>query len=115
MRLRLFTDSYIWLVTLQCQIGVRILFCVKNKECLYTSVDFGRTYDSVDTEILFNTLEEFGTDYKTVAITKQALTNTKSKIKFCGKILKSFEIKTGVSQRDGLSPLSYSTSYWKRL
>jgi len=71
-------------------------------------VDFKKAYDSIDRETLFNTLEEFGADDKSTAIIKSTLTNTKSKVKFMGEISEPFEIKTGVRQGDGLSPLLFN-------
>lgn len=79
------------------------------KNLFVTFVDFKKAYDSIDRETLFNVLEEFGADEKSVAITKQTLSDTKSKVKFQGIISRSFTIRTGVRQGDGLSPLLFNT------
>lgn len=51
------------------------------KDIHVTFVDFKKAYDSIDRETLFNTLEEFGADDKSVAITKNFNKNEiKSKI-----------------------------------
>ncbi|KAI5746185.1 hypothetical protein M8J77_000906 [Diaphorina citri] len=81
---------------------------LRNKDIYVTFVDFKKAYDSIDRETLFNILEEYGADAKTVAIIKESLQATKSKIKFMGDISNPFEIKTGVRQGDGLSPLLFN-------
>ena len=72
------------------------------------SFDFKKAYDSIHRPALFQILEEQGLDQKTRKIIEQTLTNTKSKVKFMGKLSKSFEIKAGVRQGDGLSPLLFN-------
>lgn len=79
-----------------------------NKNVVCTFVDFKKAYDSIDRESLFQILEEQGLDRKTLAIIKETLTNTKSKVKFMGEVSEPFEIKTGVRQGDGLSPLLFN-------
>ena len=78
---------------------------IYNKNIVCTFVDFKKAYDSVDCESLFQILKEQGLDPKTLALMKETLTNTKSKVKFMGELSEPFEIKTGVRQGDGLSPL----------
>ena len=74
-----------------------------------TFVDFKKAYNSVDHQSLFVTLKEQGLDCKTLALIRQTLTDTKAKIKFMGDISESFEVKTGVRQGDGLSPLLFNS------
>ncbi|KAI5720012.1 hypothetical protein M8J77_000651 [Diaphorina citri] len=81
---------------------------IRGKDIVVTFVDFKKAYDSIDRETLFNTLEEFGADTKTVAIVKESLRNTKSKVKFMGELSDPFEIRTGLRQGDGLSPLLFN-------
>lgn len=57
---------------------------------------------------LFRILEEKGLDTKTRDIIKQTLKGTKAKVKFMGEISEPFDIKTGVRQGDGLSPLLFN-------
>ena len=57
---------------------------------------------------LMTILKEQGLDSKTLSLIKETLTNTKSKVKFMGEISEPFEIKTGVRQGDGLSPLLFN-------
>lgn len=81
---------------------------IYNKNIVCTFVDFKKAYDSIDRESLFQILKEQGLDLKTLAIIKETLTDTKSKVKFMGHISEPFEIKTGVRQGDGLSPLLFN-------
>lgn len=85
--------------------------CSNNLVC--TFVDFKKAYDSVDRESLFQILKEQGLDHKTHALIKQTLTDTKAKIKFMGEISEPFEVKTGVRQGDGLSPLLFNCALEK--
>ena len=55
-----------------------------------------------------NTLDEFGVDRKTTALIKQTLTDTMAKVRFQGELSEEFEIKTGLRQGDGLSPLLFN-------
>lgn len=80
----------------------------RSKEFVITFVDFKKAYDSIDRTSLFNTLNEFNLDNKTANLIKATLEHTYSKVKFRGEISRSFEIKTGVRQGDGLSPLLFN-------
>lgn len=81
---------------------------MRAKNFFVTFVDFKKAYDSVDRKTLFNTLEEFGVDSKLIALIKQTLSDTRSKVKFRGEISQMFKIETGVRQGDGLSPLLFN-------
>lgn len=81
---------------------------LRHKPLICIFVDFKKAYDSVDRSSLFQFLEEKGLDYKTRKLIEQTLTDTKSKVKFMGEISESFDIKTGVRQGDGLSPLLFN-------
>lgn len=81
---------------------------VYNKNIVCTFVDFKKAYDSVDRESLFQILKEQGLDLKTLALIRETLTDTKSKVKFMGELSEPFQIKTGVRQGDGLSPLLFN-------
>ena len=71
-------------------------------------MDFKKAYDSIDREVLLNILNEFGVDLKLLALIKATLTETKSKVKFLGCLSDSFQVKTGVRQGDGLSPMLFN-------
>lgn len=78
------------------------------RNTVVTFVDFMKAYDSIDRETLFDTLKEFGIDKKTISIIQATLTNTTSKVKFMGEVSDPFEIRSGVRQGDGLSPLLFN-------
>lgn len=78
------------------------------KEFVIIFVDFAKAYDSIDRETLYKILNELGLDNKTRRLINQTLRNTQSKVKFRGEISKPFNIKTGVRQGDGLSPLLFN-------
>jgi len=78
------------------------------KPTVYVFVDFKKAYDSIHRPTLFKILEEKGLDRKTQKLIQQTLTNTKSKVKFMGKLSQPFEVITGVRQGDGLSPLLFN-------
>lgn len=75
---------------------------------MVTFIDFKKAYDSIDRNTLIRILKDLGLDNKTRTIIRQTLTNTTSKVKFRGEISDAFEIKTGVRQGDGLSPLLFN-------
>lgn len=83
------------------------------KKFVVIFVDFKKAYDSVDRPTLIKILQELGLDQKTLNLIQQTLNNTTSRVKFRGTISKSFEIKTGVRQGDGLSPLLFNCALEK--
>lgn len=85
----------------------------RKKMYVITFIDFKKAYDSIDRESLLSVLEELGLDKKTTNIIKATITNTFSKVKFMGELSDSFEIKTGVRQGDGLSPLLFNCALEK--
>ena len=86
---------------------------IRGKPTTVVFVDFMKAYDSVDRRSLMNTLDEFGVDRKTTALIKQTLTDTMAKVRFQGELSEEFEIKTGLRQGDGLSPLLFNI-LWKK-
>ena len=58
-------------------------------------------------------MKELGLDYKTLNIIKATITDTYSKVKFMGELSDPFEIRTGVRQGDGLSPLLFNCALEK--
>lgn len=86
-----------------------IRYCtLRSKQYVSVFVDFKKAYDSIDREVLLNILNEFGVDLKLLALIRATLTDTKSKVKFLGCLSDSFEVKTGVRQGDGLSPMLFN-------
>ena len=75
-----------------------------------TFIDFQQAYDSVDRDTLFQCLQEYNVDPKTLNLVKLTLTDTVSKIKFLGELSDPFSIHTGVRQGDALSPILFNLS-----
>lgn len=69
--------------------------------------------DSIDRESVMPTLKELGLEYKTLNIIKTTITNTYTKVKFMADLSDPFEIRTGVSQGDGVS-LGCSIASWTK-
>lgn len=78
------------------------------KNIFISFIDFQKAYDSVDRETIFDTLKEYQVDQKTINLIKLTLTNTISKVKFLGEVSEPFQIKTGLRQGDGLSPILFN-------
>lgn len=79
-----------------------------SKPIVVSFIDFKKAFDSVDRETIDKIIREFGVKRKLANIIRETLTNTISKVKFMGELSQPFEIKTGVRQGDGLSPLLFN-------
>jgi len=88
-------------------------FRLRSRDLYVVFIDFQKAYDSIDRSTLFQTLQEFGLDNKTREIIQSTLSNTSSKVKFRKEISEPFEIKSGVRQGDGLSPLLFNCALEK--
>lgn len=79
-----------------------------SKPIIVSFIDFKKAFDCVDRETIDKVIREFGVKSKLANIIRETLTGTISKVKFMGEVSQSFEIKTGVRQGDGLSPLLFN-------
>lgn len=80
----------------------------QNKPLYITFIDFKKAYDSVHRPSLLKILRNFGLHPKLIRLIELTLTNTNSKIKFRGEMSEPFQVKTGLRQGDGLSPLLFN-------
>ena len=71
-------------------------------------IDFNKTYDSVRREILYKILIEYGVPRKIVRLIMISLTETYSKVRVGKNVSERFPIRTGLKQRDALSPLLFT-------
>lgn len=93
----------------------------RNKQLVISFIDFQKAYDSIHRESLKKILKNLGLHPKLIKMIGLTLENTTSKVKFRGAISDAFEIKTGLRQGDGLSPilfncaLEYLMREWKKI
>lgn len=80
----------------------------RNRDMVISFIDFKKAYDCIHRESLLKILRHLGLHPKLINLIKLTLTNTKSKVKFRGELSEPFEIKTGLRQGDGLSPLLFN-------
>jgi len=71
-------------------------------------VDFKKSYDSVEREILYNTLIEFGIPMKLVRLIRICLNETCSRVQVGTHLSDMFPIKSGLKQGDALLPLFFN-------
>jgi hypothetical protein len=71
-------------------------------------IDFKKAYDSIETEVLYHTLPEFGIPKKLVRLIKMCLKETYSKVHIGKLLCDIFPIQNGLKQGDALSPLLFN-------
>jgi hypothetical protein len=71
-------------------------------------IGFKKTYDSVNTEVLYNIPFEFGIPKKQVRLIKMCLNETCSKVHLGKHLFDKFPIQNGLKQGDALLPLLFS-------
>lgn len=71
-------------------------------------VHFTKAYDCIHRESCLKIFRHLGLHLKLINTIKLTLLNTKSKVKLRGVLSESFEIKMGLRQGDGLSPLLFN-------
>jgi hypothetical protein len=73
-------------------------------------IDFNKAYNSVNGEVLYNILLEFGTPNKLVRLIKMCLNETYSKVNICKLLSGTFPVQNGLKQGDAPSPLLFNFS-----
>jgi hypothetical protein len=71
-------------------------------------VDFKKAYDSVNGEVLYKILLEFGIYKKLVRLIKMCLNETYSKVRVGIPLSDKFPIQIGLKEREALSPLLFN-------
>jgi hypothetical protein len=73
-------------------------------------IDLKKVYDSVNREVLYNILLEFGVPKKLVRLIKMCLNETYSKVRRGRLLSDKFPIQNGLKQGDALSPLLFNSA-----
>jgi len=71
-------------------------------------IDIKKAYDSVEREALYNILIEIGTPVKLVRLITMCLNVTYTRVWVGKHLSNTFPIKSGLKQRDVLSPLRFN-------
>ena len=71
-------------------------------------IDFKKGYDSVEREVLYKILIEFGIPRKLIRLIKMSLTETYSRVQVGKNVSDRFPIRNGLKQGDALSPLLFN-------
>ncbi|KAJ4446465.1 hypothetical protein ANN_13161 [Periplaneta americana] len=71
-------------------------------------IDFKKAYDSVEREVLYDILIEFGIPKKLVRLIKMCLSETYSRVRIGQFLSDPFPIHCGLKQGDALSPLLFN-------
>lgn len=79
-----------------------------NKTMAILFVDFRKAYDSIFRDKLWEKMQRFGIPKKIINLVKVTLKSSKGVVKMDGEYSKAFNIKTGVRQGDGISPLLFN-------
>lgn len=79
-----------------------------NKEFHGIFIDFSKAYDSLDRAKIWDKMKKFGVPRKLINLIKMTIEGSRCKVKIDGTMSESFEVKTGVRQGDGLSPILFN-------
>jgi hypothetical protein len=71
-------------------------------------IDFSQAFDTVNRDLIYNSLTKHNVPYKLIKLIKLTVQRTKIKVKVNNNYSEWFEIKTGVKQGDPLSALLFN-------
>ena len=80
----------------------------KGKSVYMCFVDLRKAYDSVNRELLWRAMKEYGVSEKIVRIVQSLYEDTTARVRVKGKLSESLSLKTGVKQGCVLSPLLFN-------
>jgi hypothetical protein len=80
----------------------------KGKEVYMCFIDLRKAYDSVNRDLLWKAMREYGVSEKIVKILNSLYDNTRAKVRVNGKLSEFLSLKTGVKQGCVLSPLLFN-------
>lgn len=78
-------------------------------------IDFTQAFDSVNTEELFEIMNERGISKKLIYLIQMSMNTTKAKVKAGDNLNKEFEFNEGVKQGDSLSTTLFILALHKLL
>ncbi|VVC39774.1 Reverse transcriptase domain [Cinara cedri] len=79
-----------------------------DKDLYMVFVDYKQAYDRINREELWNTLTYFDISKIYISMVKLCNKKTACKVKFLGESSSAFEVKSGLRQRDALSPTLFN-------
>jgi reverse transcriptase-like protein len=80
----------------------------KDKSVYMCFVDLRKAYDSVNRELLWTVMKEYGVSEKIVKILQSLYDNTRAQVRVKGELSEYLSLKTGVKQGCVLSPLLFN-------
>jgi hypothetical protein len=85
--------------------------CEYNETVRQLITDFKKAYLSVEREVLYNILIEFGVHMELVRLIKMCLNERYSKVRMGKYLSDNFPIQNGLKQGDDLSPLLFQLCF----
>lgn len=79
-----------------------------NKQFYGLFIDFSKAYDSLCRKKIWEKMESYGIPNKLIRLIELSVKNSKCKVKVENEYSATFEVKTGVRQGDGLSPILFN-------
>src|SRR6185295_15905866 len=80
----------------------------KGKELYMCFIDLRKAYDSVNRDLLWRVMREYGVSEKIVRIVNSLYENTRAQVRVNGSLSEFLSLKTGVKQGCVLSPLLFN-------
>ena len=80
----------------------------KDRPLFMCFIDLRKAYDSVNRDLLWKAMREYGITEKIVKILNSLYDNTRAKVRVKGKLSEFLSLKTGVKQGCVLSPLLFN-------
>ena len=90
-----------------CLREIVLKFYEGNKDLFLGFVDLEKAFDSVPRTKLFSVLYDYGIRGKLLDAIRALYRNSTAMVRICGKLSKPFEVRNGVRQGCGLSPLLF--------
>ena len=76
-------------------------------------IDYKAAYDSIARVELYTAMSEFGIPSKLIRLTRMTMTNVNSQVKVAGSLSRSFPVRNGLRQGDGLACVLFNLALEK--